>query len=500
MWAWARIRYALRLSTLERFQVGSLSPPLQLQLFHVRSGKAVDDEYEESIPFLRAELRRLFKLVHPDLFYSHPDAQEVNQRSFQLLQEYLNAAKGNSSPQHHVYHFIFYLHKDAATQKLEKVETVLPCPQVRFVSPDRAEILPATRAALGNLLFSCGLSKHVKGGLMSEEEDLRLSDLFQQASEIQRQKEVSLLGLEQKLVVVKNAVCVGRGIRVSVCSALASLTLREQLTLLQRLGKALDLCKDINLLGHAVLIGDRYGVDNLGNLWLNHEDSEEKWSSFFSAADLVTALRYKKEATLRRVLEFKVAKLMEIEMIFTHDSLSIHPYYTQFLNEIAEGALQHGAVGGGKFHELPVKVTGNLEEHGRGATEEMGSPTSFEVDKTMGYVTVPVYENLTNLYKFIEQRGEEALASRQRFKQLEEHLEGMKTRTRKILKLRHLSFDNGLSRDKCISACTRLLRNACELTRYTEGLSICVSNEHKLPQSGSKRPLYLKWDFSISDL
>lgn len=500
MWAWARIRYALRLSTLERFRVGSLSPPLQLQSFHVRSGKAVDDDYEESMPSLRAELRRLFKLVHPDLFYSHPDAQEVNQRSFQLLQEYLNAAKGNSSPQHHVYHFIFYLHKDAASQKLEKVEAVLPRPQVRFVSPDRAEILPATRAALGNLLFSCGLSKHVKGGLMSEEEDLRLSDLFQQASEIQRQKEVSLLGLEQKLVVVKNALCVGRGMRVSVCSALASLTLREQLALLQRLGKALDLCKDINLLGHAVLIGDCYGVDNLGNLWLNHEDSEEKWSSFFSAADLVTALRYKKEATLRRVLEFKVAKLMEIEMIFTHDSLSIHPYYTQFLNEIAEAALQHGAVGGGKFHELPVKVTGNLKELGRGATEGIGSPMSFEVDETMGYVTVPVYENLTNLYKFIEQHGEEALASRQKFKQLEEHLEGMKTRTRKTLKLRHLSFDNGLSRDKCISACTRLLRNARELTRYTEGLSICVSNEHKLPQSWSKRPLYLKWDFSISDL
>ncbi|GLJ46661.1 hypothetical protein SUGI_0983510 [Cryptomeria japonica] len=424
----------------------------------------------------------------------------VNQRSFQLLQEYLNAAKGFSSPEQHSYHFIFYLHGDTTSEKLEKVEVSLPCPQVRFLSPNRATILPATRAALGNLLFACGLSRHVKGGLTDEEDSLRISDLLQQASEIQRHNETSLLGMEQKLVVVKNAMCIGRGVRVSFCSALAGLTLKQQLALLHTLGKAFDLCKEIKLLGHSVLIGDRYGVDNLGNLWLNHEDNEEKWSAFLSAADLVTALKYKREATLRRAKELKVAKLMEIEMIFTHDSLSIHPRYLRFLNEIAESALQHGAVGGGKFYELPVKVIGSPNELGCYEGEKKCSMTTFEVDDTMGFVAVPVWENLTNMYSFIEQHGEKALESRQRFKQLEERLEEMKKKTRKLLKLRHLTFDKGLSRDKCLSACTRLSRSARELTRYTEGLSICLSHENQLPEPGSKRPLCLKWDFSISEL
>eukprot|EP01018_Ginkgo_biloba_P034809 Gb_27721 [translate_table: standard] len=523
MRAWMRIGGTLRLPA-GRSPVRYL---FRLQSFHVRSSK-LDDDDEESIPSLRGELRRLFKLVHPDLFHSHPDAQfcsegehfvgeghlfakgtlttstssslAINQRSFQLLQEYLDAAKGYGSPQQHSYHFIFYLHNNATSENLEKVEVALPRPQVRHSSRTGAEILPATRAALGRLLFACGLSRHVRGGLISEEEETKLSDLFQQASEIQRQNEVSLLGMEHKLVVVKNALCIGRGIRVSLCSALVGLTLREQIELLQRLGKALDLCKDINLLGHAVLIGDRYGVDNLGNLWLKHEDDAEKWSTFFSAADLVTAFKYKREVTLRRALELKVAKLMEIEMIFTHDSLSIQPQYSQFLNEIAEGAMLHGAVGGGKFHELPVKITGSSQDFEYGVREKICNPTSFEVDDVMGYVAVPVWENLTNMYNFIEQHGEEALASRQRFKKSEEHLEGMKTRARKMLKLRHLTFDKGLSRDKCLSACARLLRSVPELTKHTEGLSICISNEHQLPKSGSKCPLFLKWDFSVSDL
>ncbi len=35
---------------------------------------------------LKAQLRELYKLIHPDLFQDHPPAREENERSFKLLQ------------------------------------------------------------------------------------------------------------------------------------------------------------------------------------------------------------------------------------------------------------------------------------------------------------------------------------------------------------------------------------------------------------------------------
>ncbi|GLJ40781.1 hypothetical protein SUGI_0843350 [Cryptomeria japonica] len=72
----ACIANALRATMSGRSHVRSL-PRCQItkHSFHVRSGNAAHEDYEQSVPSLRAELRRLYKLVHPDLFNSHPHAQ-----------------------------------------------------------------------------------------------------------------------------------------------------------------------------------------------------------------------------------------------------------------------------------------------------------------------------------------------------------------------------------------------------------------------------------------
>jgi hypothetical protein len=51
---------------------------------------------------------------------------------------------------------------------------------------------------------------------------------------------------------------------------------------------------------------------------------------------------------------------MKVAMVFAHTTLAVTPAYALFLTRIAEGAKQHGAVGAGKFIELPVQVTGTL--------------------------------------------------------------------------------------------------------------------------------------------
>lgn len=132
--------------------------------------------------------------------------QATNLRSFQLLQEYLNAAKGGNTSHRFIYHFEFFIRRaennngDANNDNvLERVEVSLPPPQVKFHPQRGTEMLPGTKSAIGKLFAACGLSAEVTGGLAGDE-PVSLSDFFQQASERQRQNEASVLNLEQQVM------------------------------------------------------------------------------------------------------------------------------------------------------------------------------------------------------------------------------------------------------------------------------------------------------------
>ena len=50
-------------------------------------------ERATKLPTMEANLRKLYLRVHPDLFAAHPEAREENEKSFQLLSEFLTAIK-----------------------------------------------------------------------------------------------------------------------------------------------------------------------------------------------------------------------------------------------------------------------------------------------------------------------------------------------------------------------------------------------------------------------
>jgi hypothetical protein len=58
----------------------------------------------EKLPTMEALLRKLYMRVHPDLFAAHAEARAENEKSFQLLSEFLSAVKnqdaGGCAPQH----------------------------------------------------------------------------------------------------------------------------------------------------------------------------------------------------------------------------------------------------------------------------------------------------------------------------------------------------------------------------------------------------------------
>lgn len=458
------------------------------------------EEKEQPKPTLKAQLRLLFKLIHPDLFHNQPLEQAINQNSFQLLQEYLSAAKGGGSYKQHAYHFVFFIREGAAVESLKKVEISLPPPQVRYTSEKMtADLLPTTRKSLTRLLAACGLSEFV---VIADEDRVRLSELFQEASEILRQNDASAVDYGRQMAASKNALAVGRGIKVSLRPPLSELTGKSQVESLEKLAVSLDGAQDAKLLGHSLIIGDCYGVDALGNLWLKHEDGVEGWSAFLNCADLSKAARNKKDAAQRRVLELKAARLMEVEMVFTHDGLAVQPEYTGFLNNTVKEALNYGAVGQGKFSKLPVRVTCPSRELNAESVDgaERDDSSYMKVDETFGYISVPVWESFPNIYNYIEQHGNEALQIRERHKHAEKHVDQVKLIVRRKLRLRELIFDKKLPSDMCLAACTRLLHFAPELEKYMEGLSLCISDEHRLPIEGSKSFLCLKWDFTLTEL
>ncbi|CAM6128958.1 unnamed protein product [Calypogeia fissa] len=429
---------------------------------------------------LKGELRRLYKLIHPDLLHNQPVEQATNQKSFQLLQEYLTSAKGGEGAKRFVYHFEFYIRSKADDGSLEKVEIFLPPPQTRGRSSHEHELLPTTRKSIGKLFAACGLSI----SLDQVEERSHLPDLFQEASELQRQSQASQLSLQQQESLISNALLIG-GVRVLFRGPVEDAHLQVQVQLLERLAKAVDGCTRINLSGSTFVIGDCYKVDFLGRLWLNSEDNGELWVQCMHRADLVTASKRRVAAKSRQVQEEKVARLVGVERIFTDDALALHPDYSSLLNRLEDGASEHGAVGGRRFSELPVRVS------------EVESPS---LDENVGCVIVPVKVEFTSLYKFIEQRGDQAQGRRRKLKLEEKKLEDLRTHVKKKLRLRYLRFDKKLSPDQLMSACTRLSNHASKLTNYTEGLSLCISDEYQLPSEETEFFVHMKWNFSLVEL
>jgi len=82
-----------------------------------------------------------------------------------------------------------------------------------------------------------------------------------------------------QVLMVKNAMKMRSGITVSFLPPLTDSSV-ESMEALEKLAQVLDRCGDIRLLGFALMIGDCYGIDAIGNLWLDRNDGVESWIQF----------------------------------------------------------------------------------------------------------------------------------------------------------------------------------------------------------------------------
>ncbi|GJP31525.1 hypothetical protein CLOM_g12791 [Closterium sp. NIES-68] len=321
-------------------------------------------------------------------------------------------------------------------------------------------------------------------------------------------------------------------------SSLGSLDPQHQeVLLLEQLIKALDRTPDTNLSGSQVVIGaGRYRIDSQGRVWLKQGDELGRWAEWLARVDTEVIQKKREWALERRVKERAAACGMEVEMVFT-DALTAEGQacaYDGFLQRMVEQAEEHGAVCGGRLFELPVRVVGQPEgqidagERGGGGGEGGGRaggewlldggglpfwsgdrfhhqdptfsasfsssssashtpraalhPLEFTIDRCFGYAAVPITATGRQVYEFLSRAGADAMAIRRLAREEERRLEQLRAEVRQRLKLRRLAVDEArITRDQAASGFLRLLRFAAKLAPLTEGLSLCVSDAHRLP-------------------
>ncbi len=87
-------------------------------------------------------------------------------------------------------------------------------------------------------------------------------DFFQQASELEHQNEASILNAKMQ-------------VKSGTFSTTLPLVIEHTYW-----PQVVDRCASVSLARFALFVGDSYGVDALGNIWLNGDDDVEAWTKF----------------------------------------------------------------------------------------------------------------------------------------------------------------------------------------------------------------------------
>ncbi|KAK9833576.1 hypothetical protein WJX81_007838 [Elliptochloris bilobata] len=438
----------------------------------------------------------------------------ANEHSFKLLQEYLDAAKSGGekgrtagSP----YNFEFYVPDEKASPdsaQLRRVALTLP-PPARLDFRSGSDLPATTHLALGKLLGACGVTYEFSG--RGEGEDMSHASLRRfvpGAAGAQRERRLQQMTAAQELGAVRTALRVGRGVTVAFGGCVLGLAPHERVELLQRLAKALDSAQGARLRGVQVLLGEGYGVDNLGRLCLDASDHALLWAKHLLEAD-VDKCAARREAVARlSVLETSVAGACGLAMVYSTPGLRMTPEYTAFLVGLAAGG--HRPMRPlGAYHELPLCVVPMRAQGSTGAGagaasgQESAEPNGgggWAVNTELGFLSVPVNASAAEVHHFVEACGPEALAAMRRNREAAAAAEDLRAAAERRLRLRRLGREAGLSMPRFRAAALRLLQHADALQARAcadlmSGLEIVIGEVNSVAPDGAH--VAIAWDFDV---
>ena len=460
---------------------------------------------------LKSLLRRLYKLVHPDLFTDLPREQAVNQKSFALLQEWLTLASAASEPggRSRAFHFEFYIRpvddnadgavdEDAERQApeapLRHVSLSLP-PPGRSLNADATRLSPATALALGKLLSAVGIQDTLGDASLDAQVERSLLDFLPEATEALRQAESSARSAEDVVRMARAALRMTRGIMLAFAHG-APADAAGRAHLAQELARALDATPEGFMRGCAIVLADRFGVDpGTGGVWLDCRTAAAKaaWLSRLLAMDVLSALAAKDAAAARREVEAALATRMQVALICAAEAgLGASPSYASFLRNLDATCAARGPVAGGSLADVPLRVGPAASGPGQGATE------GYEVSLTDGVLTLPITATGDDVYAFLAHAGPSCAAVRHRLLAAEQRAAEAGAQARRMLRMRHLLRGDGVSPDAFTGAVARLVAARPQLAQHVEGLSMrIVAAGTRLGMSADAQYLEVPVDFTL---
>ena len=100
---------------------------------------------------------------------------------------------------------------------------------------------------------------------------------------------------------------------------------------MQGVAWALDRTSSVDFAGCDIMLGDQFGVDTIGRLWLKHTESPQRWLVGLQSVD-VDLMRWRKSQLADvRVLEAETAMALGVSMVYTSGDLKVAPVYKDLL-------------------------------------------------------------------------------------------------------------------------------------------------------------------------
>ncbi|KAG2501564.1 hypothetical protein HYH03_000071 [Edaphochlamys debaryana] len=363
---------------------------------------------------------------------------------------------------------------------LYRVAVMLPPPAI---SPEGSRAFASpTRKALAKLLTACGVAttgrdeaegaEGAEGGAAAGEAELSLAALLPDAVEELRQAEASSAAAPAVRVAnLRGALRLRHQVMVSFADK--RLPPAQQVALLERLARVVEAEAKggLKLAGCHIVIGDRLGLDRLGQLCLAASEPDDVWASFLVGADLDFVRAQRAHVQAIRVLEGKVSGAAGLAQIYTPYAHLTDPAYRAALEALAAEAAARGPLGGGQLKPLTLCIVPPAPQLA-GQTPE----PPVRLDPTTAGVMVAESDVAPAvLYDGAEALGPEALAGLKVHREAEKDLGGLAERTRQRLRLRGLTRDSGVKPEAFKRLCGMLLEQQAALTPLLEGCRMRVT-------------------------
>ncbi|KAL6780145.1 hypothetical protein ACKKBF_B14260 [Auxenochlorella protothecoides x Auxenochlorella symbiontica] len=448
---------------------------------------------------LKSALRDLYRLVHPDFFHRHPEARAANERSFKLLQEYLQATKTHAHQEQQPavpYRFIFYLKDgEAAEAPSPPVATPHSIPGLKRVTVNLPPPAPGggpghhpdTRRALGRLLHACGVpcAGALAGGAGAPPlAPRRLRDFLPAAAEaLHRAAAGAAGGPADQAAALRGALRLTRGVSASVAAAVrAARGPAAVLQLYRDLAAALAALPGLDLAGVALAL--RPGRSTLapdGRVGLDSDAPRAAWVAFLGAElDVARCAALRALGRDVRRLEESAAAALGVDAVVRGRGIATaDPAYREFLDRAVAVARDARRPRRGDYAGVSLRV---------------GAPGSAQgVDAASGAVELPADLPAASLIATLGALGRSAAQGAARRRQADAALAGLARQVERRLRLRRLVREDGLAEARFRAACQRLLQHASSLQPLVGGLALQIGLTNRLLLD--RQALCIAWDF-----